>query len=403
MREINKSFMKTSVVAIEKIEKINYDKINVEQMVRKAIDNLGGISKFVRPGQSVFIKPNVAFPNSAVNGVTVEPKIVGELIELSKEAGASKIWVGESSANGIDTKEAFKKVGISEIIQRAGGEEIYLDDVPLVSVSIPNGKALRSIKIPKLLVDANVIVNVAKAKTHYIDAITCCVKNWVGIIPQKYRLSFHQNRLSQVVAELIKKIPPKLNLVDALIVGEGEGPTFVDPRFMGVIIAGNDPVATDAVVGNLMGFNVNELEFAWAAFMEGVGEIDLNRIRILGPPLDEIRIHVRRPLPVIYNRFPCNIILGGACPGCLTWFVGTIAGRLKEKWDKILTATGKPTFMIGYNAEDPYFEEHLKEGKYFVIGDCSPERYKRNKQVIFISGCCPGPQIPSTILKELGG
>ena len=396
-----KEMLRDPVVSIVKTKEVAYTRIDVEAMVREAIEGLGGISKFVKPGQTVFIKPNAVVPSLASEGVTVEPEIVSSLIQLVKEAGAAEVLVGDSSVNGSDTLEVMKKLGMTEAVQEKGGKIISLDEVPLIEKKVSQGKVLDTIKIPKPLVEADVILDVAKAKTHYIDGITGCVKNWVGVIPQRYRLQYHQTRLSQVIAEIMRQIPPDLCVVDALVIGEGEGPNNVDPRFLGVIVAGTDPVATDVVTGNLMGFDVNDLEFPWVASLEGVGVIDLNKIKVIGPSLEKIRIHACRPNPAVYNRFPCNIVLGGVCSGCLTWVVGTSVEWLRDgTWDKILRK-GRPTLMVGYNAQDIHFEKHLKEGPYFVIGDCAPEEYKSDKRVIFISGCCPGNKIPDKILREM--
>jgi uncharacterized protein (DUF362 family) len=390
-----------SVVSVAKTKEVAYTRINVEAMVREAIERLGGISKFVKSEQTVFIKPNAVVPSLAIEGVTVEPKIISSLIKVAKEVGATRVLVGDSSVNGSDTLTVMKELGITKAVQEEGGEIVSLDEVPLIETKVPQGKVLDAIKIPKPLIEADVIVDVAKAKTHYIDGISGCIKNWVGVIPQRYRLQYHQSRLSQVVAEIMRQIPPNLCVGDALVVGEGEGPNNVNPRFLGVIIAGTDPVATDVVIGNLMGFDVNELEFPWVASLEGLGVINPNKIKVLGPSLEEIRIHAQRPNPAIYNRFPCNIVLGGACPGCLTWIVGTSLDWLRDgTWNRILRKE-KPTFMVGYNAQDTHFEKHLQDGPYFVIGDCAPEQYKRDKRVVFISGCCPGHDIPNKILKKI--
>ena len=71
-------------------------------------------------------------------------------------------------------------------------------------------------------------------------------------------------------------------------------------------------------------------------------------------------------------------------------------------WQKIGKNCGRPTFMMGFNAQDVKFEEHLKQGPYFVIGDCAPEKYRNDPRTVYIAGCCPGPAIPELILKHCG-
>ena len=104
--------------------------------------------------------------------------------------------------------------------------------------------------------------------------------------------------------------------------------------------------------------------------------------------------------PFRLNVFPVNIILGGMCEGCFAWFMGPALFWERDGiWQQISEQAGRPTCMIGFNAEDINFEKHLKEGPYFVIGDCAPAKYREHPDTVYIEGCCPGPKIPETILK----
>jgi hypothetical protein len=144
----------------------------------------------------------------------------------------------------------------------------------------------------------------------------------------------------------------------------------------------------------------HDLVFPWTAYFEGVGEIDPNRIRLLGAHPQEIAIQIEKPLEVMYHRFPCNIVLGGMCEGCFAWFMGPALFWERDGiWEKINANVGRPTMMLGFNAVDRNFEKHLSEGPYFVIGDCTPTRFQQDPRVVFIPGCCPGPRIPEIILK----
>jgi hypothetical protein len=205
------------------------------------------------------------------------------------------------------------------------------------------------------------------------------------------------------VAELHRALPEHLCLTDALIVGEGDGPDLSRPRYLGVVLAGNDPVAMDSIGADLLHIHRGDLVFAWAAALEGVGDIERNRIRVVGEPVESLAIEVQKPLELMYHRFPCNIVLGGVCEGCFAWFMGPALFWQRDGiWDKIKAAVGRPTFMLGFNAVDLNFEKHLREGPYFVVGDCTPRRFQVDPRVIYISGCCPGPGIPEAVLKSCG-
>jgi len=261
-----------------------------------------------------------------------------------------------------------------------------------------NGKVLRNVLLPQILTKVDVIISLAKAKTHVIDAITGCVKNWVGILPQ--RLEFHQKQIYQVVAEFVYNFTPSLSVFHALVIGEGEGPNHVIPQKRGLIVAGDDPVATDVIMADLMGIDSDELLFPRAAWMQGTGNFLKERIEVKGENIESFRRRVFRANPLLYNRYPCNFAIGAICEGCLFWLLGALEGFTRLNLWADITAKGTPTIAVGYNAYDSYFNEHLHQGTYFIVGDCTIANWKHSGKVIKIPGCCPGEAIRSVILSE---
>jgi len=391
-----------SVVSIVKSNTSVYDEIDFKEMVSRSIIQLEAKGvKFPSEG-TVFIKPNIIMGSTARESITTEPKFIASLIVLLKERGVQKIIVGDSPASYMKSHHVFQETGMAKEVKSAGGEFVNIDDPSeRVEVELPNSDMLESILLPRRALEADSIINFAKLKTHRIAGMTCCVKNWVGFIPQDVRLAYHQTRLPKLVSEVHQVLPESLCFADAVIVGEGDGPDLSTPRFLGVLLSSNDPVALDSIAAELLHFNVNELDFTWTAFLDGQGEINRNKIILVGSDPAELSIEIKRPIGVLYNRFPCNIILGGMCDGCFAWFMGPALFWEREGiWKRINKNVGKPTFMLGFNAKDVHFEEHLKEGPYFVIGDCAPHEYQNDSRTITIKGCCPGPKIPEIILKE---
>ena len=391
-----------SVVSIVKSNTSVYDEIDFNEMVSQSITNLESKGIKIPSNGNVFIKPNVIMGSSAKEGITTEPKFISSLIAILKERGVRKTYVGDSPASYMKSHCVFEETGMAKEIELAGGEFVNIDDSSeRVEVEIPNSDMLKFLSVPRKALEADHIINFAKLKTHRIAGMTCCVKNWVGFIPQDLRLEYHQTRLPKLVSEVHQILPESLCFADAVIVGEGDGPDLSTPRFLGVLLSSNNPVSLDSIAAGLVNFNTNELTFTWTAFLDGQGEIDKNKITIIGCNPDELSIHIKRPVGVLYNRFPCNIILGGMCEGCFAWFMGPALFWQKDGiWKKINENVGKPTFMLGFNADDIHFEKHLKEGPYFVVGDCPPNKYRNDPRTIHIKGCCPGPAIPEIILKN---
>jgi uncharacterized protein (DUF362 family) len=391
-----------SVVSIEKSDTSVYNQIDFSRMISKSIFNLESKGIKIPSSSTVFIKPNVIMGAAATESITTEPKFISSLISLLKDRGVKKVYVGDSPASYMKSSDAFKASGMAEEIKLAGGEFVNIDDsLERIEVNLPDSDMLEKISLPKKVVEADYIINFAKLKTHRIAQMTCCVKNWVGFIAQDVRLEYHQTRLPKLVSEVHQVLPESLCFADAIIVGEGDGPDLSKPRFLGALLSSNDPVALDSIASELLHIHVNELDFTWTAFLDGQGEIDRNKITLIGANPAEFSIQIRRPVNVLYNRFPCNIILGGMCEGCFAWFMGPALFWERDGiWKRITENVGKPSFMLGFNAKDIHFEEHLKEGPYFVIGDCTPHKYQNDPRTIAIKGCCPGPKISEVILKE---
>jgi uncharacterized protein (DUF362 family) len=393
-----------AVVAVVKSETAQYDRIPCRRLVERAMELLEQQGVTVRRRGSVFIKPNVVIDATAVDSITTEPRLVAALVALLREAGAREVFVGDSSAGFLRAADTFRAAGMDEAVRRAGGQLVNIDDeAERVSIELPGSDIVRSLTVPRKALEADLLVNFGKLKTHRVGSMTACVKNWVGFLAQPLRLAHHQTRMPKLVAELHKVLPEHLCLADALVVGEGDGPDLSTPRFLGAVLAANDPVALDAVAADLLGMHRGDLLFPWAAHLEGVGEIERNRIRVVGDSIESLAIRVEKPVAVLYNRFPCDIVLGGVCEGCFAWFMGpALFWRRDGIWPKITANAGRPTFMLGFNAVDLNFEKHLEQGPYFVIGDCTPRRFQEDPRTVFIPGCCPGPAIPETILKTCG-
>lgn len=392
------------VVAVARSEEVEYGKVDFRGMLVQVIENLKGAGIPFPNSGNAFLKPNVVVGARATTGITTDPHLVSALISLLRDNGVHTVYVGESSAGFQNSRNTFRAAGVDEAVIKAGGIFVDIDDSEeRVSVALDASDILESLTVPRKALEADCLINFAKLKTHRVGSFTCCVKNWVGFIEQAVRLQHHQTRMPKLVAELHKALPEDLCFGDGIVVGEGDGPDLCRPRFLGALLGSNDPVAIDAIGAEMLGIHRHDLVFPWTAHLDGVGEIERSMIRLIGPLPAEFGISVEKPLEVMYDRFPCHIVQGGVCEGCFAWFIGPALSWQKEGvWEELGKKAGTPTFMLGFNAVDRNFEKHLREGPYFVIGDCTPARFQNDPRTVFIPGCCPGPAIPETILKTCG-
>jgi len=338
-------------------------------LVREALDYIGGLSRFVRRGQTVLIKPNQTVYYSAEEGCTTDPLVVGALIELAWEVGAGRIQVAESSGELLSSLECMRVTGMAAVAEKQGAELIDLgsDDVPNRTVEVPNGRVLKSVPLPAPLLDADVIIDVPKAKNHHIEPITGALKNWVGVVNQKWRMHHHgdEEHIARFM-DIMTVSRPTLCVVDALIAGEGDGPIANLPRWCGCILASTDPVATDVAIARLMGRDWTKLGFARAAEERGLGIRE--PIEFLGARLEEVAFEAW-PGHEGFDYLPINFLVGSnvTLAGTVGHVKSVIDSMLRRgELNHVIWLKGTPTIMVG-EVDDPNFEEHLREGPYIGL------------------------------------
>jgi uncharacterized protein (DUF362 family) len=360
----------------------------VRTVVESALGHLGGMRQFVRQGDTVLIKPNQTVYYSAEEGCTTDPLVVGALIQLAQEAGAARVQVAESSGGFFSSLECMKVTGMAAVAEKEGATLIDLgsDKVPNRQVEVPNGRVIRKVPLPTPLLDADVIIDVPKAKNHHIEPISGALKNWVGTVNQQWRQYNHgdEEMLGRFM-DIMTVIKPALCVVDALIAGEGDGPIANLPRWCGCILASTDPVATDVTIAKLLGRDWEKLEFAKEAEARGLGV--RQPIEYAGVPLEEVAFKAW-PGHEGFDYLPLNFLVGSGVT-----LAGTI-GHVKSVLDsmlrrgdlaRVMWLKGTPTIMIG-EVDDPDFEQHLREGPYLVFDDCAKPKYKLDRRVYFVPG-----------------
>lgn len=392
-------------VAIARTLDTKIDGAGIEDLVRQALSHIGGMERFVSSGCTVLIKPNQTLWRTSKDGTTTDPRVVAALARIAREAGAGRVEVGECTSCGQVTREIMRITGMAEAAERAGAELVYFDEVEQVEVAVPRGKVLKKVPIPRPLLEADVVIACPKLKTHFMDPISGALKLWVGAARQDVMHRLHRDRVQEQVADLLTVTRPDLAVLDAIVAGEGEGPVATRGRFVGCILASDDPVALDVIAADLSGFDPSSLSFARAAAARGVGVMHRACIEIVGESLEAARVSlVGATHGDFHLRYPVRVLIGEGVTmaGTLGHFKGFADYWQKDRiWRAIVALRGKPTFMLG-RIEDPDFEEHLEKGPYFVLDDAALEKYKYDPRVTFIPGSPIGNEMMPVIMKSLG-
>ncbi len=366
--------------------KNNADSINAR--VRRAVALLGGIEKFIHKGDTVLIKPNATGPASFEKGVTTHPEVVEAVLQLAMEAQAGRILIGDGTGSAtLGTLKVFASCGYLYLSEKYADAFTFVDlnTRPKVSLPVQEPYVLSRIDVIEDVLDCDVLINLPVLKTHFITEVSLCMKNLKGCIPPAQKRRMHEIGVNKSVADLNSLLTPTLNIVDGVIGSEGLGPKEGHPVGAGLIIAGADAVAVDAVCCDIMGFDAHKIEHIALTHARGKGVIDLDKIEVLGESLKEVHRPFAPAIPKIPSHQEARILNGGACSGCISCAVIAQSRLLDSGMLELLKKRGHTvTFAIGPKlcAEDDWG----KAEDTFIIGNCARKMQSRGQ---FLSGCAP--------------
>jgi uncharacterized repeat protein (TIGR01451 family) len=294
---------------------------DVESMVRQAVAAAGGLESVIAPGDTVVIKPNLVVGADPDRGYTTDPRVVRAVVELAREAGAGEVIIAEGAGHYSDgrnergaTVEAFHLCGfdadgdmIDDVtgaplvdLNDAGGLDQH-DPALVTEVIVPNGLIWTSYWLPRVVMEADVLIGVPVMKNHGAAGVTLALKNQFGIAPsdiyhapgsQMYKsaLNHGPTDLGRHIVDLNLARPLDFVVLDALrgMINGPEGGTLIEPP-MGLILAGSDAVAVDTVGTLVMGYDPATIPYlSWAAGA-GLGTDDVAQITVLGTPVSQAR------------------------------------------------------------------------------------------------------------------
>jgi uncharacterized protein (DUF362 family) len=255
------------------------------ELVKKAVDALGGIQKFVKQGDRVVLKANMGFPNPPEWGTTTHPDIVKATAQLCLDAGAQRVIIIDHPLR--DGKVCKEKSGIGAAVEGMKGVVVALLEDPKFyqDTPIPNGKQLKTTSIAKEVLRANCLINIPTAKSHDATGVSLGIKNLMGLVWDR-QFMHEQVELNQAIADLLLVIKPNLTIVNAvyaLVTNGPSGPGKTEQ--LNTVVASADPVAADSyTVGIARWYNKefkgSQVKHIKNAFDMGLGEIDIDKMEV---------------------------------------------------------------------------------------------------------------------------
>jgi len=249
-----------------------------EQIVKAAIDALGGIRTFISRGDIVVIKPNIGWDRTPEQAGNTNPEVVAAVVKLCFEAGAKKVKVFDRPVN--DPRRCYVQSGIGPAVSALGADADYVDDRKFRDMEI-GGTTLKSWPLYTDIFEADKVINIPIAKHHGLAKLTMSMKNWMGAMGGSRR-QIHQ-KLDESLADLSLKIKPTLTILDAVRILTANGPqggSLADVKKLDTVIAGRDQVAVDSYGATLFGMKGSDLGYVQIAHKLGLGQMDLNKVKI---------------------------------------------------------------------------------------------------------------------------
>ncbi len=263
------------------------------ETVYSAIDLAGGFQDIAENHNRALIKVNFISVKTYETGVTTDPLIVEALIHKAQEV-FNQVFVVESDASMTSADKACEITGMKEVCDRNDVKFLNLRrEKDKVKLSIPNSETLKSVKVPRIVVDS-AIINAAKLKTHKVTGVSLGMKNMFGLLPEKMKFKYHVKNMNKVIVDLNTVIAPKFTIIDGFYALEGPGPTSGTPIKMDLLIAGRDVVAVDATACRVMGIAPDEIYHIKQAYEKGFGEINEAKIHVIGSRIDDVKRQFRR-------------------------------------------------------------------------------------------------------------
>ncbi|MEE9218211.1 MAG: DUF362 domain-containing protein [Acidobacteriota bacterium] len=250
-------------------------------LVRAAVQRVGGMARFVRPGETVLVKPNMAWDRTPEQGANTHPDVVAEVVRLCREAGAGRIVVADVPVHDPD------RVAVHSGIERAArqaGAQVVLPPGAGFSVAALGGSVLERWEVFAPALSADRLINVPVVKDHGLSRLTCGLKNLYGVLGGN-RGRLHQ-RIHETITDVASAFRPTLTVVDAtrvMLRGGPQGGRLEDIVPVGAVAAGIDLVALDAWGASLLGVDPAEIGHIVLAQGRGLGTFGQG-------PIEEIHV-----------------------------------------------------------------------------------------------------------------
>ena len=293
--------------ALSVIDCDSYNINEVREALIKLMQPLGGISNFVKSGDTVLLKPNMLTCRAPDSCATTNPAIVEAVSQMCIEIGA-KVLIGDSPPIVFGKTDKYWKItGFEEVAKRTGAKLLCFENDETRLIKIKTNGKLISVSIIKSLFDVDVVISLPKMKTHNLTRITGAVKNFYGLIPGLEKSKWHSIfpkslEFGNFIADFTSKIPHHLNIMDAIDAMEGQGPAGGETIHPALLLASVHPVSIDLAFCKIANISPDTVSVLTRCKEINFGPKSLDEIEIYGElkKLDSYNV----PATAYFNKIP---------------------------------------------------------------------------------------------------
>jgi uncharacterized protein (DUF362 family) len=251
------------------------DRPTLRSAIEQLLEPLGGMGAFVKNGDRVLLKPNLLTGARPTKECTTRPEVVYCVAQLVKEAGG-KPFLGDGPA-----------FGSAHGVAKANGYLPMLEELEIPVVEFHGaryqaaGEAFDHLRLSKEAMDADVVINLPKVKSHMQLTVTLGVKNLFGCVPGKMKAWWHleagkdAERFGEMLVETARTINPDLTILDGIIGHEGNGPSAGEPRDLGVLAASGNVFALDRALVEILKVDPRLIPTQRAANRLGLNDVEI--------------------------------------------------------------------------------------------------------------------------------
>ncbi|HEY4695811.1 MAG TPA: DUF362 domain-containing protein [Candidatus Hydromicrobium sp.] len=280
----------------------NYNKKNLKDAIKRCVGLIGGFKKFLNSNSKIVIKPNLLLPVPPERAITTHPLFIEAVIEniIDINGNSKNILIADSFGpatpyNRTGMEKVYSATGILDVAKKTGCRLNYSAEYECLSNK--KGRILKRIEVIKPIINADVIINLPKFKTHNLTVISGAIKNMFGIVPGFTKVGYHLRfddfeNFSGMLLDIASFIKPTLNIMDGIWGIEGKGPgRSGTPRNVGLILASNDPISMDIVMSKIMNIDKGLNPFIEVLKKWKIESYTDSNIEVLGEKLSDIIIY----------------------------------------------------------------------------------------------------------------